>query len=373
MKNPFRKSLVSIGIGYLLLLFGCGPEPEPAKPKPTVDFLFTISNRTVMFTNLSLDAATYSWTFGDGSTSAEENPTRTYASDGTFTVVLKATGAGGSALTTKPVTVTGSSGGGGTTSGSAMFWIKSDLGCGNISVTLNGSTKTITGFNTAGAPACGTANSANFTLAAGSYNYTASCTGKTFSGTVDITANVCSRIEFVNSGGGGGATSTISFANKTYTIMTITFDGVTKNVDPGATGVFTGTPNTTATGSAFTSGQTSSGSQVGSKLTWNLSNTYPATGNLTTNLNVGADYFMVYITNSSSKEISKVYVNHGLQSETLDNLSLPNNGTKYRIGYYKAFSNSNVRLESGTSFWTWTSANLALPFTANQSVSLVAN
>lgn len=368
MQNPFRKSLVSIGIAYLLLLFGCGPEPEPAKPKPTVDFLFTISNRTVMFTNLSLNAATYNWTFGDGSNSTAENPSHTYVSDGTFTVVLKATGAGGSALTTKSVTVTGSSG---TTSGSAMFWIKSDLGCGNISVTLNGATKTITGFNTAGDPACGTANSANFTLVAGSYNYTATCTGKTFSGTVNITANVCSKIEFVNSG--GGTTSTISFANKTYTTMTITFDGVTKDVDPGGTGVFTGTPNSTATGSAFTFGRTTSGTQVGSKLTWNLSNTYPATGNLTTNLNVDAEYFMIYITNSSSKEISKVYVNHGLQSETLDNLSLPNNGTKYRIGYYKAFSNSNVRLESGTSFWTWTSANLALPFTVNQSVSLVAN
>lgn len=44
----------------------------------------------VSFTNLSQNANTYSWNFGDGSTSTEENPVHQYTSEGTFTVQLTA-------------------------------------------------------------------------------------------------------------------------------------------------------------------------------------------------------------------------------------------------------------------------------------------
>lgn len=47
---------------------------------PTVDFTFTLSpGFTATFTNLSLDAETYFWDFGDGFTSTLDNPTHTYA------------------------------------------------------------------------------------------------------------------------------------------------------------------------------------------------------------------------------------------------------------------------------------------------------
>ena len=74
----------------------------------------------------------------------------------------------------------GGSGNGGGGSGQAMFWTASDLGCGNISVTCNGTTLLVTGYNQ-NAPACGSSNSATFTLAPGTYNYSASCTGLTLS------------------------------------------------------------------------------------------------------------------------------------------------------------------------------------------------
>jgi len=156
------------------------------------------------------------------------------------------------------------------------------------------------------------------------------------------------------------------------TATTITFDGDTKVADAGASVVFTGTKNVSAVGTAVTSGKTTTGTLVGLQINWTLSNTYPATGNTTIDLNVSSEYFFVYVTNTSTKQITKVYVNHGLQNQTLDNLTLASDGLKYSIGYYKAFSNSNVRLESGTSFWKWESTDLKLPFTLNQSVSLAA-
>ncbi|MEZ4919664.1 MAG: PKD domain-containing protein [Saprospiraceae bacterium] len=61
-----------------------------AETVPTVDFDFTTDLGTVTFENLSQDADAYTWNFGDGNTSNEENPTHTYTEDGTYTVELTA-------------------------------------------------------------------------------------------------------------------------------------------------------------------------------------------------------------------------------------------------------------------------------------------
>lgn len=68
---------------------------EPAVVSFFVDFSFSVEGRTVTFENKSMDAVSYSWDFGDGNTSTEENPIHTYAEDGTYTVVLTGTSAGG--------------------------------------------------------------------------------------------------------------------------------------------------------------------------------------------------------------------------------------------------------------------------------------
>lgn len=46
------------------------------------------------------------WAFGDGTTSILQNPSHTYAATGTYTVVLEATGPGGTARIEDTVTVT---------------------------------------------------------------------------------------------------------------------------------------------------------------------------------------------------------------------------------------------------------------------------
>jgi len=81
-------------------------------PAPVADFAADITEGlaplTVQFTNLSLNATDYQWSFGDGNTSTNPNPANTYTNAGMFSVTLLAIGAGGSnAVTfTNYVTVT---------------------------------------------------------------------------------------------------------------------------------------------------------------------------------------------------------------------------------------------------------------------------
>ena len=51
-------------------------------------FSSTVNNTTVDFTPSITTATSYNWTFGDGNTSTQQNPSHTYAADGTYTVEL---------------------------------------------------------------------------------------------------------------------------------------------------------------------------------------------------------------------------------------------------------------------------------------------
>ena len=60
----------------------------------------------VKFTDASTGSPTaWSWSFGDGGTSAAQDPSHVYLTPGTYTASLKVTGAGGSQTATKQVTV----------------------------------------------------------------------------------------------------------------------------------------------------------------------------------------------------------------------------------------------------------------------------
>ncbi len=81
----------------------------PTTPAPTANFTYAgegLAPSTVTFTNSSANASSYSWDFGDNSTSTATNPTHTYRVGGVFTVKLTATGAGGTNNTTKTVNIT---------------------------------------------------------------------------------------------------------------------------------------------------------------------------------------------------------------------------------------------------------------------------
>ncbi len=94
-------------ISFLLVvaLVGCQTK-EAAKPQPKASFVFqTTTNGIIGFKNTSLNAKTYLWSFGDGSTSTNESPVHKYARNGQFGVSLKATSDEGSDVTTNTITV----------------------------------------------------------------------------------------------------------------------------------------------------------------------------------------------------------------------------------------------------------------------------
>ncbi|MEP0986802.1 PKD domain-containing protein [Ekhidna sp.] len=77
---------------------------------PVASFQIEVSTDNfleVSFTNFSLNADSYAWTFGDGGTSTETDPTYTYMEAGTFTVTLVASNTNGATSTfTDEVTIT---------------------------------------------------------------------------------------------------------------------------------------------------------------------------------------------------------------------------------------------------------------------------
>jgi PGF-pre-PGF domain-containing protein len=77
---------------------------------PVADFSASVTSGNaplnVQFTDLSQYAKLWSWNFGDGSTSTDQNATHTYSTAGTYTVSLNAINENGTSLTPKTATIT---------------------------------------------------------------------------------------------------------------------------------------------------------------------------------------------------------------------------------------------------------------------------
>ncbi|MBN2728837.1 MAG: T9SS type A sorting domain-containing protein, partial [Bacteroidales bacterium] len=73
---------------------------------PNAAFSDSTNNLTVSFTDLSTQApSSWFWDFGDGNTSTQQDPSHTYAANGTYTVCLIATNTCGSDSSCSNVTV----------------------------------------------------------------------------------------------------------------------------------------------------------------------------------------------------------------------------------------------------------------------------
>lgn len=97
------KLFLFLTLGMLMAFVSCQKDDDD--PKPVADFTFEVNDLEATFTNLSTDAETYAWDFGDGGTSSAESPVYTFSSYGTFTVTLTATGPGGTSTVTYDVTL----------------------------------------------------------------------------------------------------------------------------------------------------------------------------------------------------------------------------------------------------------------------------
>ncbi|HJR54448.1 MAG TPA: S8 family serine peptidase [Gemmatimonadota bacterium] len=110
------------------------PAPPP-NPPPTADFSQSCTDADCAFTDLSTDGdgtvVGWAWTFGDGGTSSQQNPTHAYACSGTYPVTLRVTDDGGAIGTaTRSVSVSVPTAGGGPGEPGAipglMLWLRAD-------------------------------------------------------------------------------------------------------------------------------------------------------------------------------------------------------------------------------------------------------
>ncbi|WP_306014468.1 MULTISPECIES: carbohydrate binding domain-containing protein [unclassified Allomuricauda] len=90
-----------VSVFVLALLLGCESDDSTLLPTILSNFTFTLDEDTgtVEFINISEKATSYQWDFGDGDTSTEINPIKTYTASGTYTVVLTASNTAGATST----------------------------------------------------------------------------------------------------------------------------------------------------------------------------------------------------------------------------------------------------------------------------------
>lgn len=211
-----------------------------------------------------------------------------------------------------------------------------------------------------------------------------SCTKTSCSGITCQNGGTCSAGKCVCPTGFSGArcqtraSSAIQYKNNTYTPITIVVNGDTKTIPVGGVANFTGQFGTAALGTASTSGSASSlgistpAGIIGLTINWAIDNTFPSTDTLRVPLDVGATYFFLRMANTGSTNIINYYVNVTFPyGEFYQDVTVPNTGTTYNLGYYLAYPSSNVQTQSSNSVVTW--KPVTLPFTSNQSFTVTIN
>jgi len=102
-KGTTSTLLVAILVGVLALVAGC---TEPPVASFTMDKTKAAVDEPVQFTSKSTGEITsWSWDFGDGNTSTEQNPSHAYAEKGSYTASLTVSNKAGSHTATLAVTV----------------------------------------------------------------------------------------------------------------------------------------------------------------------------------------------------------------------------------------------------------------------------
>ncbi len=215
---------------------------------PTPGFSSTPQQATVIFTNTSVQANTYLWDFGDGTTGTETSPVHTYAGDGTYTVTLSATNDCGTAVLTGTVVVV--------TPPAPGFTVNLSEGCAPLTVQFNNtSSENSTAFAwefPGGDPSVSTQENPVVTYSEPG-NYAVTLTATNAAGSVSVTQSEVVVVGTVPAAAFLSAADilTVSFTNSTVGANTYTWDfgdgGGSTDPDPVHTYAQEGTYTVTLT------------------------------------------------------------------------------------------------------------------------------
>lgn len=107
MKTKF---LSYIFIAVLSVSFFTCEDDDPLPPQSQAEFTASAMDvavgEEIQFTNNSQNATAYAWSFGDGTTSNQVSPRKSYETSNVFLVSLVSTGSGGSTISNMEITVT---------------------------------------------------------------------------------------------------------------------------------------------------------------------------------------------------------------------------------------------------------------------------
>ncbi|HAN17624.1 MAG: hypothetical protein A2X13_15320 [Bacteroidetes bacterium GWC2_33_15] len=165
------------------------------------------------------------------------------------------------------------------------------------------------------------------------------------------------------------------FNNPTFTDIDITVNYVSKTIPVDGYVLFANIDNTSMSYYAETYGETAGGAQIGLLIYWDYTvnlNEYSAW-----NLIVNSDYVFFNIANNSSYEFYPFYVNYGTSDQTIDYITITNDGYYKSTGYYDAFESMEVRadLYSSPGYYAYWLENthFNLPWESNQGFNLYYN
>ena len=149
------------------------------------------------------------------------------------------------------------------------------------------------------------------------------------------------------------ATTDLTFVNSTYTDAVITIAGVEKIADgEGGTATFFGIEASSIGYHAETSGKTSTGDLIGLNIVWDYTLALIG-GEQEAELGIPGDFFFLRLTNNGTHYWGPIEVDHVESETSIENILIPNDGTRYNIGYYNAWSFTEVRAYWNDQQDTW--------------------
>jgi hypothetical protein len=99
MKKLIYYLLLSQIAGIILLVYSCNEEPDRPDFPLSAEIFHSVKDKQVAFTALTHSAVAWSWNFGDGQTSTEQNPVHVYNEGGYYVATLTATDNQGNSVT----------------------------------------------------------------------------------------------------------------------------------------------------------------------------------------------------------------------------------------------------------------------------------
>jgi len=133
--------------------------------------------------------------------------------------------------------------------------------------------------------------------------------------------------------------SSITYVNDTYTPVNITVGGSSQTIAVGGSVTFIANVGTDVNVTASTSGS------YGLSVPWSFPDTFPQVSgdNISETIDVPAEYFYLKAVNTYTAATVSLIVNLGLTAQTNENMTIPNDGNTYGIGYYYGFSNTEIK------------------------------